>query len=119
MSLEFIKSARKRVKKKEEIPEKDIEETFRKYAKSKNCLALKLKLAFGRGFPDRTILGPGGFIFFIEFKKKNKKQTELQKEWQNTLEKLGFKYFVCDEIGQAEKHLDKIQERLIEEFLDS
>ena len=105
MTTEFLKKAKSKLKKSTEISEIEIEDVFCDYAKSVGCVALKLILLNLRGFPDRTILCTEARVFFIEFKKKGKKLTPTQKLWKRTLEKLGFQYFVCDEIGQAENIL--------------
>ena len=103
---EFLSRADKTVAKKSEVKEVDIEGKFTTYAKSKGCRALKLIFLNKKGFPDRTILCPGGRVFFIEFKKKDKKQSPIQREIMKMLTSLGFEYHVCDEIGQAEFILD-------------
>ena len=111
MSIDsFIKNATKRTVKKETIPEIDIEGKFCKYVKTKGCTALKLIYLNKKGFPDRTILCPGSRIFFIEFKRKDKEQSASQKITQKLLERFGFEYYVCDEIGQAETILDDFLE---------
>ncbi len=104
---EFLNRAKKRAVKKSEITEADIEGEFCKQAKKSGCSALKLIFLNKKGFPDRTVLCPGGKVFFIEFKKKGKKQSPIQKVVQKSLESFGFQYYVCDEIGQAEKHLNR------------
>lgn len=111
MSIDqFISKAEKTKSKKEEITEDDIESKFCKHAVKRKCKALKLVILFKKGFPDRTVLCPGARVFFIEFKRKGKKQSPAQKVIQKLLESFGFQYFVCDEIGQAEKHLDEFLE---------
>ena len=105
--MSFLEDADKHLKKKEQVAESDIEAKFVKYATSRNCKAFKLLMIRGRGFPDRTVLCPGGKVLFIEFKAKNKKLTQTQKGIRLVLTKMGFKYYVCDEIGQAEKILDE------------
>lgn len=108
MSIDaFIKNASKRQSKQKEITEANIEQTFCNYAKSKDCLALKLLMLNKRGFPDRTILCPGGKVFFVEFKRKGGKVSGPQIKIRDMLESFGFKYYVCDEIGQAEQILDE------------
>lgn len=107
MSDSFIRAATKRRAKSKEVAEVDIEGDFVKFAKGKGCKALKLILLNLRGFPDRTVLCPGGRILFIEFKKKGKVQTPTQRGLQRVLEGFGFAYHVCDEKGQAEKLLIK------------
>ena len=104
---QFILAANKRSKKKLEIPEIDIENAYCNHAKRKSCFALKLTFINKRGWPDRTTLCHGGRILFIEFKRKGKPQKATQKLVQRLLESYGFKYYVCDYIGQAETHLDK------------
>ena len=106
MNTKFIELAeKKRVKK---ILEKDIEMAFVNWAKDKNIEVPKLALLYKRSFPDRTILLPGGQAVFIEFKRKGKPLTQNQKEWANKIKSLGFPFFVCDEIGQAERIITKL-----------
>lgn len=107
---QFLKSANKRKKKSKEVAEVDIETPFVKFAKRSGCIAYKLIILGLRSFPDRTIFCPGGRVFFIEFKKKGKPLTEAQNKIKIRLNKLGFKYYVCDEIGQAEQILKKFLE---------
>jgi hypothetical protein len=53
---------------------------------------LKLKWLGGVGFPDRTILLPGGRIAFAELKRpKGGRKGPLQGWWREMLHKLGFK----------------------------
>lgn len=103
MSVElFIKNAKKSKKK---VAESTIESKFVKYADKLGCKAYKLVIFSGAGFPDRTVLCPGGKIFFIEFKSKRGCLSMAQKIIRAKLEALGFVYYVCNEIGQAEKVL--------------
>ena len=102
----FINSAEKRKAKQSEITEDYIESKFCKYAKSRKCQALKLIYLNKKGFPDRTVVCPGGRVFFIEFKRSGKKQSKPQELTQKLLEGFGFEYYVCDEIDQAENILD-------------
>tara|TARA_R110000822_G_scaffold84867_3_gene199016 strand:+ start:1198 stop:1548 length:351 start_codon:yes stop_codon:yes gene_type:complete len=103
---DFINNATKRKSKSEEISEADIEKEFCNYAKNKSCFALKLIYLNKKGFPDRTVLCGGGHIFFIEFKRKGKKQSPAQKITEQILKSFGFKYYVCDKKGQAESLLN-------------
>ncbi len=108
MSVEqFLNKAEKTAKKSKEITEADIELTFCKFADSKGCRALKLIFLNKKGFPDRTVICPGGNVFFIEFKRKGAKQSPVQKKVEKLLRHYGFEYYVCDEIGQAEKILEE------------
>jgi len=106
-SQDFISRASKTKSKAEEIKEKDdVELPFCKYAERNGCKALKLIYLRKKGFPDRTILCPGGKVFFIEFKGPGKPQSPAQKIVQKLLESFGFEYYVCDQPGQAEKILE-------------
>lgn len=108
---EFLSRALKTIAKKSEIKESDIEDDFVKFAKRNGCRAFKLIFLNRKGFPDRTVVCPGGRVFFIEFKRKGKKQSRIQKKVELVLISLGFEYHVCDQKGQAEK--------ILIEFLDN
>lgn len=111
MAIEdFINNATKRVAKRSETSEADIEQAFCKYAKGKGCQALKLVILRKKGFPDRTVFCPKGRVLFIEFKRIGKKPSPAQIIMKKLLESLGFEYHVCDRIGQAEG--------ILEEFLE-
>lgn len=54
-------------------------------------VALKLVLLGLRGFPDRTVLLPGGRISFIEFKREQGGVVAMQQHrWKKMLIGLGF-----------------------------
>lgn len=103
----FIKNAEKTVKKQNQTKEIDIESEFVKNAKKLKCNPLKLVMLRKRGFPDRTVLCPGGRVLFIEFKRKGKKQTQPQILIMRLLKSFGFEYHICDKLGQAEEHLER------------
>lgn len=109
---EFLSRATKRIKKKSEVKEIDIESNYVTHAKNRGCKAYKLIILNRKGFPDRTTLCPGGRVLFIEFKRKNKSTTPAQVGVRKTLESLGFAYHVCDVPGQAEQLLDDFLEGL-------
>lgn len=107
MSLdEFLQNAEKHLKRTSKISEDDIEKAFCKYAKRLGCTPYKLIILRAKGFPDRTVLCPGGRILFIEFKKPKEKIKPTQSGVRTVLVDLGFKYHLCDGIGQAEAILD-------------
>jgi len=110
---DFISRAEKTIAKKAEIAEIDIEDHYVKHAKNKGCKALKLIFLNRKGFPDRTTVCPGGRVFFIEFKKKDKKPSPAQVIVRRMLKRFGFEYYVCDVIGQAEKHLNRFLENTL------
>lgn len=111
MSEEFIKKAERKLKRKSQITEKSIEDGFVDYAKSRGCWAIKLVLLSGRGWPDRTVLAPAGRLWFVEFKRKGKLPTKLQRSIQERIELLGFVYIVADAPGIAERHLDEMLDK--------
>ena len=103
---EFVKRAKKTVAKRSKTKEvKDIEKPFVSFSKKHKCKAYKLVFFVGRGFPDRTVLCPGGRILFIEFKTPTGRLSAHQVDVKNKLEGLGFTYLVCDQPGQAEREL--------------
>ena len=105
----FIASAEKFEKKQLEVTEKDVEDAFVQYAKNNGCRALKLRFLSGRGFPDRTVLCPGGRMFFIEFKRPGK--SIVLKNIQamirdDELVPYGFEYYVCNDEEKSKQILD-------------
>ena len=85
--------------------ESDIERRLVELIKEHGGRCLKLKLASGRGFPDRTILLPGGRIIFVELKKPGGVVSRHQRDWHGVLRLLGFKVYVIDSIEDAEHYL--------------
>lgn len=108
MSSLFLQRAKARAKRESEVREIDIEKAFCDYAKSKGCRALKLIENGKRGFPDRSILCPGGRIFYIEFKRPGKKHevSAGQIKTMSVLESLGFECHVCDDLDEAKNILN-------------
>ena len=51
------------------VLESEVEAALVRYAESKGCLCLKLKLVSGRGFPDRLIITPRGVHGYAETKR--------------------------------------------------
>ena len=51
------------------VLESEVESALVRYAESKGCLCLKLKLVSGRGFPDRLIITPQGVHGYAETKR--------------------------------------------------
>lgn len=60
------------------------------------------------GFPDRTILLPGGRIYFAEIKTTGKKLRPTQEIMRKLLIGLGFRYFVIDSEESLENCLKEI-----------
>ena len=104
--LKASKATRKDVRsRKLDISEISIEEAFVKFTKGKACTAFKLTILGRKGWPDRMVLGPNKLVMFVEFKKKGKTLSGAQTSIRLIIEKYGFAYHVCDEIGQAEAML--------------
>lgn len=76
--------------------------------------ALKLVLASGRGFPDRTILAPGGAIAFIEVKGDGDRLRPIQENWIRKLRKLGFTAGVAKSVDDAERLIKSASNPLAE-----
>lgn len=88
------------------LSEKMIELGFARYAESRNCEALKLRIDGGNGFPDRSILTPGGRACFIEFKKPGGRLSQLQIKWLARLGELGFPAESFDRLEDSIDFLD-------------
>ena len=84
--------------------ESDFEKEVVRWAIREGGLALKLKIENDRGWPDRTIILPGGFIGFAELKrpKGSTKKYEQQKRKIAWLKKMGFPAAFCDTIDEIE-----------------
>lgn len=61
--------------------EADIEKEFVELCRQAGYLALKLTPPNVRGFPDRTVLLPGGHVVFVEFKTPTGQLSKHQDEW--------------------------------------
>jgi hypothetical protein len=69
-------------------------------------VALKLKWMGGIGFPDRTILLPGGKIAFAEVKRPiGGRKGPLQDYWRNLLRNLGFRCEYLKTLDQVDGYL--------------
>lgn len=88
------------------MTEQQIENAFARYAVSRLCIAWKLRLVVGRGWPDRTVLCPGGRVLFFEFKKPGGRVSAPQRAAIRVLSQLGFTVHVCDELEDAKAKLD-------------
>lgn len=72
-------------------------------------LALKTDLIPGfRGFPDRTVLLPGGKVYFIELKRPGKKPRNQQALKISWLVRLGFNAFTIDTLEGVEKFFKEV-----------
>jgi Holliday junction resolvase-like predicted endonuclease len=80
--------------------EADIENEVVAWCKANGGEALKLKLEGQRGWPDRTILMPGGVVVFVELKHKAKPSFQ-QLRWLARLEELGFTAGICHSLDDV------------------
>ena len=98
------KAQRKRRKKREAIHE----DILLDFCNSKGLWCIKLVFLFGKGWPDRTVLIPGGRIVFIEMKKDTDAiLSPKQKEVRKRLKRLGFVYLVGYGAPDAVKKLKR------------
>lgn len=63
------------------ILEKQIEDRLVKWCKARGLQCLKLRIDGVNGFPDRTILGPGGLCIFVELKRPGGVLSPAQKNF--------------------------------------
>lgn len=75
--------------------ESKVESYLKKSISDRGALCYKLAILGKRNFPDRTILAPGGVIFFVELKVPNKDATKTQSWLHRNLRRLGFNIYVC------------------------
>lgn len=85
--------------------ESSLETTFNTEAAKLKLLSIKLVAISRSGFPDRTIIGKGGLIFFVELKRFGEKAKPHQLYWHRKLKKLGFRVYVIDNKEDAIKTL--------------
>lgn len=90
--------------------EKTVEIYLRDSVRNRGGLCLKL-IALGKNnFPDRTILAPGGKIFFIELKDLGKDARKTQSWFFKILSRLGFKVYICRTKKQVDDVLNEEME---------
>ena len=84
--------------------ESGLESKVVKWAEAQGGEAPKLVLVNERGFPDRTLLLPGGRMLLVELKRPGKsKKYEQQKKWVNRLQELGFVADFFDNLDDIER----------------
>lgn len=75
-------------------------------------VALKLVILGVRGWPDRTVLLPGGRLFFCEMKRRKVGVVSAQQsKWGRVLRGLGFAVYVVDSDEEFDAILKKELER--------
>lgn len=86
--------------------EADIENAFVAYASSRGCEALKLRIDGQNGWPDRTVISPGG-VLFMEFKRPEGKLRPMQKVWRKMLREMGHEVWTPRSVEEAKTILDR------------
>ena len=89
--------------------EKYVEQKLVTKTKKMGGLAVKFVSPGLDGVPDRLILFPGGKVAFAELKAPGKKLRPLQEKRKRTLEGLGFRVYVIDNVEQIGGILHEIQ----------
>ena len=87
--------------------ESKTEKYLRESVEARGALCYKLAIIGKRNFPDRTILAPGGVIFFIELKVPNKDATRTQSWFHRLLKRLGFRIYICKTKEDVDNALSK------------
>lgn len=78
------------------MTEADLENAIVKWVEEHNGLCLKLVLLNLVGWPDRTIILPGGKILFVETKKsKSANRRRMQEVWLKKIRERGFVADFC------------------------
>ena len=77
--------------------EREIEKQCCAIAKFRGWIPVKVAYTFS-GFPDRMFLGPGGKVWFVEFKAPGRKPTPLQARMIERLRGLGHSIDVIDNV---------------------
>lgn len=89
--------------------EKLLEKNLKDAITETGGLCLKLLSPWFTGFPDRTILMPGGRVYFAEIKTTGKKPSARQLFVHELLRKLGFIVFIIDSKETLQAALHEIQ----------
>lgn len=87
--------------------EKNIEKRGSAVAKRFGAWPIKLAIIGGRGWPDHTIVAPGGRIAFIEYKRPGGEFQPLQKYVHKRLKFLGFRVEVITSNDQVDEFFEE------------
>lgn len=94
------------------VSEKAIERYLVKRVTTLGGLCLKYSNPNVTGYPDRLVLLPCGFLFWIELKSKGKRPTAIQRLRHQELKALGHTVFVVDSKEQVDWILRKFTAKL-------
>ena len=84
-------------------PEKRVESNFAKWCREQGLFALKLAAVGVTGFPDRSVILPGGRIICIEFKSPTGKTSKVQDQRIAALRALGVPVLVTSDCKEAKE----------------
>lgn len=82
-------------------PEKRVEAGFAKWCREQGLFCLKLQANGMVGFPDRSVILPGGTLVCIEFKSPTGKTSKVQDQRINALRALGVPVLVTSDKKEA------------------
>ncbi len=82
-------------------PETRIEDQFVTWCKSVGIYCPKLVFRVGRGWPDRSVMLPGGRVVWIEFKTSTGDSSPQQLEVARLLRNAGHNVHVCRSSDEA------------------
>ncbi len=86
--------------------EKDIESKVCEYAKTKNVLVYKFTSPNRMAVPDRMLIRPDGYIWFVEFKREGAKPTPAQEREHHRLRQHKVSVFVIDNVEEGKLMID-------------
>ena len=98
--VDFLGTRSSRDRQLNNMLEREVEGAFVREGKKRGCWVPKLVMFRAAGFPDRTVLGQGGRIAFVELKRPGGKTSRLQDIVLKRLRKLGFTAVVIDHPDQ-------------------
>lgn len=84
-----------KTRKEQKMREIEVERYLRNKVKALGGLCLKWVSPGNSGVPDRIVLMPGGWVYFVELKRPDGGELRpLQEAWRNKLRELGFSCWV-------------------------
>ena len=83
-----------------------LERRIRLYVEKRGGLCVKLQNMTRMGFPDRTILFPGGTCMFMEVKAPAGVEARHQRLWRHALLNLGFPCLTVSSFTDAKEFID-------------
>ncbi|MCP1225695.1 VRR-NUC domain-containing protein [Sebaldella sp. S0638] len=97
---------------KNELKEKDIEKYLRDEIKKLGGIAYKFVSPGNAGVPDRLVLLPGRWSFFVELKAPGKKTRAIQDSQIRKIRDLGFGVMIIDSKQQIDGLVREARKRL-------